>query len=163
MKKKKKVLVIPNPKTLPGFTIKWRDENPLSESPVITNQVVTHKNMVWRAVAMQTWRRFHDWILSSELTWSVVVKVIYLTPNKTSAKAKVDEGEFTITAPFQRKGDSRLADAVEAFVTESRLANSMLPDDHKNKGVYQHCDYEITILAVPAGATKAPRITEETV
>lgn len=131
-----------------GFSFIWRDEDPFSESATIANAQVTHKNPTQRLICQDMWRRCSEWILTTEFTWVVFMEVVFSAPNKANADFKVEDGEFRITAPLRKEGESRLSDAMEAFLIEVKALNDQLPDGHKNKGEYLHCNFQATIEGV---------------
>jgi prepilin-type processing-associated H-X9-DG protein len=137
-----------NRKSLIGFTLIWRDINPLSNNAIIENEGVTHKNPIHRIYCKNVWALHHDKILKNTFQWKVNVDIYYSLPNKENSDIKQDHGEFIIKAPFKVPGDTTLNDEIEKFVIESKLLNVQLPDGHKNKGNYLYCDFKVMIIGI---------------
>jgi len=69
---------------LTGLNIAWDDNNPLSEEPLILNQVVTHSNSVYRHMAKSIWRAYKKQIIEKlVLLWRVDITVIFEYPDGT--------------------------------------------------------------------------------
>jgi len=135
-----------------GLTIKWHDKEPFHDSTgpeTINKTEVTHANPTQRLICQDMWRRCQKWIVESEFTWLVTVDVVYAS-NRGGEKR--DQGEFRLTCGIRRPGDDRMNDAIEKFITESRLANyqvgESLGTDHKSYGVYLRTEFVAVIVGV---------------
>lgn len=128
-----------------GATLKWVDTDPFSESGEIRDTEVTHKNPTQRLVVRDMWARCSSWILNTEFTWLVTLRVIYETAQRGS---KIDEIEFRYTCTLRGDKSQTLNDAMESELAASLAGNRAFEDGHKNKGEYQHCEFIAEIVGV---------------
>ena len=138
---------------LRGMILAWRDYEPLTDTEApdsITKTEVTHRNPTQKLIAMHMWKTANKFIIETVFTWKVSVKLVYRS-NRDGA-LKIDEGEFTLTCGIRDKSDTRLDQAIEAFITESKLANALVGEqmgkDHKSYGEYLYTDFCAEIIGV---------------
>ena len=128
-----------------GLTLKWIDADPFSESAEISGTAVTHSNPTQRLICQDMWRRCSEWITQSEFTWQVDMTVIFETDHRGQ---KRDEYEFIFTCTLRGNKSDILNDAMKAALEESVAGNAAFPDGHKNKGVYQRCEFSAKVVGV---------------
>lgn len=130
---------------LKGMILKWTDSDPFSEDGVITATDVTHTNPTQRLVVRDMWARCSEWILNTEFTYCVQMRVVFETENRG---LKADELEFDYTCTLRGAKSQILNDAMEAELVECIKANAAYPDGHKNKGKYLHCEFVAQIVGI---------------
>jgi hypothetical protein len=135
-----------------GLTLKWHDTNPLIDSTdpeSITQTEVWHSNPTQRLICRDMWARCQKWIVESEFTWLVSVVVVYAS-NRGGEKR--DEAEFRLTCGIRNPADERLSDAIEGFITESRINNHLVGEqkgtDHKSYGEYLRTEFVARIVGI---------------
>jgi len=133
-----------------GFTVMWRDSNPLGEADrrFISHDCVTHANSIKKLHCLKMWKHQSRFVLTTEFTWLIFAEVVFKTPNKMHSTHGLDEGEFRLTAPFQAPGDSRMNDAILEHIESAIERNNRLPEGHKNKGTYLYVNFQATIEGV---------------
>lgn len=130
---------------LKGLTLTWTDQNPFENNAEIIAGKVTHKNPTQRIIVQNLWAVSSDWIMNAEFTYLVTLRVVFETEKRG---LKVDELEFTFTCALQGKKSQILNDAMESELRECLKCNDAIPDGHKNKGKYSHCEFEAVIVGV---------------
>lgn len=128
---------------LKGMILRWIDTDPFSENGEIKNPEVTHKNPTQRLIVRDMWYRCNSWILTNEFTYCVTMKVVFETEKRG---LKVDEFEFNYTCTLRGAKSDTLNDAMQAELVESLRCNDAIPDGHKNKGRYLHCEFTAEIV-----------------
>lgn len=130
---------------LKGMILKWIDSDPFSENGIITDTDVTHSNPTQRLIVRDMWARCNDWILNTEFTYCVIMRVVFETERRG---LKVDEFEFNYTCTLRGAKSEILNDAMERELKEAIRCNDSIPSEHKNKGKYLHCEFIATITGV---------------
>lgn len=130
---------------LKGMILQWTDSDPFSENGKIFDTAVTHKNPTQRLVVRDMWYRCNDWILNTEFQYCVIMRVVFDTEKRG---LKVDELEFNFTCTLRGDKSQILNDAMEAELIECIKANDSIPEGHKNKGLYVHCEFIAQIVGV---------------
>jgi hypothetical protein len=128
-----------------GMILKWTDSDPFSENGLISETDVTHTNPTQRLIVRDMWARCNEWILNSEFTYLVQMIVVFETEKRG---LKIDELEFNYTCTLRGAKSGILNDAMEAELAECLKCNNAIPDGHKNKGIYVHCEFTATITGV---------------
>lgn len=113
-----------------GMVLSWHDADPFSESAEISNTDVTHHNPTNRLIVQDMWSSCNDWILNSEFTWLVQMRVVF---TGTKRGDKVDEYEFHYSCTLRGAKSETLNDAMQAALNESVAGNNALADGHKKK------------------------------
>ncbi len=127
--------------------ISWRDHDPVSGNGEITRPAVGHKNPIQKLIVLDMWKRYHEWILTTEFTWLVKCNVVF----ETRERIKIEEIEVTYTCPLRDMDSEKstaIDDAIKQEVIAAITANNSVPDGHKNKGVFQYVDYYAQIIGV---------------
>lgn len=137
--------------SLKGLVLFWSDEFPLMEGyHKISETGVNHKNPTQKLICQDMWRRCQKFIVESDFTWHVSVKLIYTSTR--DRMDKVDIGVFRKTCAIRGRNNAELDTAIEAFIIESRLNNNLVGDDlgqdHKSFGVFQRAEFTATIVGV---------------
>lgn len=128
-----------------GMILRWTDTDPFSESGHIFDTEVNHKNPTQKLIVLDMWSRCQDWILNTEFTWCVTMRVIFETEKRGY---KVDEYEFNFTCTLRGPKSEILNDAMEVELKDSLRCNDAMADGHKNKGRYKHCEFSAVIVGV---------------
>ena len=135
-----------------GLTINWTDKDPLvaEDESLIYSDAVTHRNPILNLTIGRIWRDHAHDILTSEFTWLLTVDIIFDAINR--GENKVITGEFQCSCPLQKPGDSRMNDAILAFVLEERSNNDNIARDlgekHKSYGIYMRTEFKAVIIGV---------------
>lgn len=130
---------------LKGMILRWTDSDPFSENGTISATDVTHKNPTQRLVVRDMWYRCNEWILNTEFTYCVIMRVVFETEKRG---LKVDEFQFDYTCTLRGAKSQILNDSMENELKEAIRCNDSIPEDHKNKGRYVHCEFEAIIVGV---------------
>lgn len=128
---------------LKGMMLRWSDSDPFSESGKIFDTDVTHTNPTQRLIVKDMWYRCNDWILNTEFQYLVTMDVVFETEKRGD---KIDQFEFEFTCTLRGDKSQILNDAMEAELVESIKCNDAIPEGHKNKGIYKHCEFTATIV-----------------
>ena len=128
-----------------GFTITWRDSDPFTENGTIDGGEIDHANPTQKLICRDMWQRCSQWIVSTEFTWSVIMRVIF--EGAPRGDVWVD-CEFNFTCSLRGKKSEILNDAMEAALIDARAGNDAYPDGHKNKGVYSRCEFLAQVAGV---------------
>jgi hypothetical protein len=128
-----------------GVILAWTDTDPFSEGGEIRDTDVTHKNPTQRLIARDMWDRCRDWMVTTEFTWLVTMRVIY---TGTAKGDKVDTLEFRHTCSLRGNKSDELNDAMQAELKESLKGNDAFPEGHRNKGVYDRCEFVAVVVGV---------------
>ena len=128
-----------------GFTITWQDSDPFTENGTIDGGEIDHANPTQKLICRDMWQRCSQWIVSTEFTWSVIMRVIF--EGAPRGDVWVD-CEFNFTCSLRGKKSEILNDAMEAALIDARAGNDAYPDGHKNKGVYSRCEFLAQIVGV---------------
>lgn len=135
-----------------GLTINWTDKDPLvaEDESLIYSDAVTHKNPILNLTIGRIWREHAHDILTSEFTWLVTVDIVFDAINRK--ELKIIQGEFQCSCPLQKHGDSRMNDAILAFVQDERANNEKIAADlgasHKSYGIYIRTEFKAVIIGV---------------
>ncbi|MET0356197.1 MAG: hypothetical protein ABW044_05425 [Cellvibrio sp.] len=128
-----------------GFSIAWADSDPFNDNGHITGGVIDHGNPTQKLICIDMWKRCSQWIVNTEFTWQVIMRVIYMGAPKGD---KYDDYEFTFTCSLRGNKSEILNDAMEESLNESIKANSSYPDGDRHKGVYDRCEFLAVIVGV---------------
>lgn len=132
-------------KGIKGLILKWADAEPFIEQAAIWNTDVSHTNPTQRLLVGEMWRECAQWICNTEFTWRVSMLVVFDTDKRG---LKVDDYEFNFTCTLRGKKSEILNDAMQEALRESHAGNNSLPDGHKNKGIYQHCEFVAQVIGI---------------
>lgn len=132
-------------KGIKGLILKWTDTDPFRENGQIYNTDVSHTNPTQRLIVGEMWRQCQKWILHTEFTWRVTMKVVF---TGTARGDKVDEFEFDYTFTLRGNKSDDLNTAMEEALRESLEGNAAFPDGHKNKGIYSHCEFTAQVIGI---------------
>lgn len=130
---------------LKGMVLRWTDSDPFSENGTITDTDVTHSNPTQRLLVRDMWARCSDWIVSTEFTYLVTMRVVFDTEKRGQ---KVDILEFDYTGTLRAAKSQMLNDVMEKELKSSLKSNDSLPGGHKNKGNYLYCEFIAQIVGV---------------
>lgn len=130
---------------LKGMILRWTDSDPFSENGTITDADVTHSNPTQRLIVRDMWARCNSWIVATEFTYCVKMNVVFETVKRG---LKVDELEFNYTGTLRAAKSQMLNDVMQKELAECIKANESLPQNHKNKGKYLHCEFIAQIVGV---------------
>lgn len=128
-----------------GFTIHWLDTDPFSENGKIDGGTIDHANPTQKLICIDMWRRCSQWVVSTEFTWQVIMRVVYIGAPKGE---KHDDYDFTFTCTLRSHKSEILNDAMEKCLRESIAGNDSYKDGDRNKGVYSHCEFLAVVIGV---------------
>lgn len=98
-----------------GLIIKWGDVNPLSDTPKIIEEKVSHTNPIKAFSAPIIWSKYKTKILTTVLEWRITVEVVF------------DDGESEeaiFTDRYNHSLDNEpMCQEIEKFIVCSRLEN----------------------------------------
>lgn len=128
-----------------GFCITWRDFDPFSENGKIDGGEIDHANPTQKLICREMWQRCSQWIVSTEFTWQVTMRVIFTGATKGDCYCDYD---FTYTCTLRGNKSEILNNAMEQSLKEAIAGNNAYPEGHKNKGVYSHCEFLAQVVGV---------------
>jgi hypothetical protein len=128
-----------------GFTIVWSDSDPFTENGRIDGGEIDHANPTQKLICRDMWKRCSQWIVSTEFTWRVIMRVVFVGAPKGDCYY---DNEFTYTCTLRGHKSEILNDAMEQALKEAVAGNDAYPDGHKNKGVYSACEFLAQVVGV---------------
>ena len=105
-----------------GFIITWQDKDPFGDNIEITGGEIDHENPIQRLICVDMWKRCSQWIVNSEFTWHVIMRVIFEGAPKGDCFV---DCEFTVTGTLRGKNSDPLNDAMERAFKEVLEGNAI--------------------------------------
>ena len=127
-----------------GFTVIWSDSDPFSENGTIDGGEIDHANPTQKLICKDMWNRCSQWIVSTEFTWVVIMRVCW----KEYSRIEAVDCHHRFTCALRGHKSEILNDAMEQSLKEVLAGNNAYPDGHKNKGTYSHCEFLAQIVGV---------------
>lgn len=127
-----------------GFTVIWSDSDPFSENGNIDGGEIDHANPTQKLICRDMWNRCSQWIVSTEFTWHVVMRVCW----KDYKNVEAVDCHHVYTCSLRGNKSEILNDAMEKSLKDTIAGNDNYPDGHKNKGVYSHCEFMAVVIGV---------------
>lgn len=128
-----------------GFTITWIDTNPFTEGGKIEGGEIDHANPIQKVICKDMWKRCSQWIVNTEFTWRVIMRVVFVGAPKGDCWA---DAEHIFTCTLRGEKSQILNDAMEESLKEFLAGNDSYPAGHKNKGVYSHCEFLAEVIGI---------------
>jgi hypothetical protein len=127
-----------------GFTVIWSDSDPFSENGKIDGGEIDHANPTQKLICRDMWNRCSQWIVSTEFTWVVIMRVCW----KEYTKIEAVDCHHRFTCALRGHKSEILNDAMEQSMKEVLAGNDAYPIGHKNKGTYSHCEFLAQVVGV---------------
>lgn len=127
-----------------GFTVTWLDPDPFADNSEIEGGDIDHANPTQKLICLDMWKRCSQWIVSTEFTWVVIMRVCW----KEYTKIEAVDCHHRFTCALRGHKSEILNDAMEQSLKEVLAGNDAYPDGHKNKGTYSHCEFLAQIVGV---------------
>jgi hypothetical protein len=128
-----------------GFTVTWLDTDPFTEGGNIEGGDIDHANPIQKVICRDMWKRCSQWIVSTEFTWRVIMRVVFVGAAKGDCFA---DAEHIFTCTLRGPKSEILNDAMEQSLKEFLAGNESYPEGHKNKGVYSHCEFLAEVIGI---------------
>lgn len=128
-----------------NFCISWSDSDPFSENGTIDGGEIDHANPTQKLICKDIWNQCSQWIVSTEFTWAITMRVIFIGAPKGDCYCDYD---FTYTCTLRGNKSEILNDAMELALKEAIAGNDAYPIGHKNKGTYSHCEFLAQVVGV---------------
>lgn len=132
-------------KSMRGFTIVWADSDPFTENGRIDGGEIDHANPTQKLICRDMWQRCSQWIVSTEFTWRVIMRVVFIGAPKGDC---FYDNEFTYTCTLRGNKSEILNDAMELALKEAISGNDHYKDGDSNKGKYSHCEFLAQVIGV---------------
>jgi len=132
-------------KSMLGFAITWIDSDPFTDNGVIEGGEIDHANPTQKLICRDMWKRCSQWIVSTEFTWQVIMRVVFVGAPKGDCFYDCD---FTYTCTLRGHKSEILNDAMEQALKEAIAGNDHYKDGDANKGVYSHCEFLACVIGV---------------
>jgi len=127
-----------------GFTIIWSDTDPFNDNGVIDGGIIDHSNPTQKLICMDMWKRCSQWIVTTEFTWHIVMRVCWQDYKKIEAV----DCHHTYTCSLRGHKSEILNDAMEKSLKEVLAGNDHYKDGDPRKGVYSHCEFLAEVIGV---------------
>lgn len=137
-------------KTLIGATVIWEDSNPLSmdDEMLIRYYFDTNTNAIEDVKLMRHGLYDPAQFASMRFQWFIEMVNHYTKPNREAGeKPHTERHAFYYTGKVYPMGD-KIKRERDAFFMQKNIEFSMVPDDHKNKKVYQKTVFTATVLGL---------------
>ena len=128
-----------------GFCITWMDSDPFTENGRIDGGEIDHANPTQKLICRDMWQRCSQWIVSTEFTWRVIMRVVFVGAPKGDC---FYDNEFTYTFTLRGHKSEILNDAMELALKEAIAGNDHYKDGDSNKGKYSHCEFLAQVIGV---------------
>lgn len=128
-----------------GFTITWRDSDPFTENGTIDGGEIDHDNPTQKLICRDMWQRCSQWIVSTEFTWQVIMRVVFVGAPKGDC---FYDNEFIYTCTLRGHKPEILNDAMEQALKEAIAGNDYYKEGDANKGTYSHCEFLAAVIGV---------------
>jgi len=132
-------------KSMLGFAITWRDSDQFTESGRIDGGEIDHANPTQKLICRDMWKRCSQWIVSTEFTWQVIMRVVFVGAPKGDC---FYDNEFIYTCTLRGHKSEILNDAMEQALKEAIAGNDYYKEGDANKGVYSHCEFLACFIGV---------------
>ena len=128
-----------------GFTITWRDSDPFTENGTIDGGEIDHANPTQKLICRDMWQRCSQWIVSTEFTWQVIMRVVFVGAPKGDC---FYDNEFIYTCTLRGHKSEILNDAMEQALKEAIAGNDYYKEGDANKGTYSHSEFLAAVIGV---------------
>jgi hypothetical protein len=136
-----------------GYCVEWDDREPLGEDSSTASETRASNSTPTysaRLAAQEMWDKeiTHNFITQKYFTWEGSITLEFWLPHSRTKKYKKVITECFFKGPLKHEdGSCSFINTVMAEeVLHDLLENEMIPDGHKNKGVFRMARYKFTCV-----------------
>ena len=128
-----------------GLSLNWCDSEPFQNNGELGEWNVSHSNPTQKIICKSMWTRYKQWIVTTEFTWRVILRVVFTGAEKGDCYA---DAEHIFTCSLMGPKSEKLNESMMKSFNEFIAGNNSYQDGHKNKGTYSHSEFLAEIIGV---------------